>query len=160
MKKVIRYAVFVLILLFVSIIGFLKLNPPLTHGSIGTTEDKQTVIVALGNKSLLRSIQITDVSINNNQQPTNIKMQISDSEKGFMITDTYALVEDAYAINEFETIPLAPDTSPLASKAMAASPDTSPTTIYGLSITEESSIDSIKLTYRFFGLVFFKTIQV
>ncbi len=151
---------FVVILLFVSFIGFLKLNPPLTHGSIGTTEDQQTVIVALGNKSLLGNIHITDISINNNQSPTNVKMQVSDSDKGLMITDTYALVEEAYAVQDYDTISLAPNTSPLSSKAMASSVNSAPNTIYGLSITEDSSIDRIKLTYRYFGLIFFTTIQV
>lgn len=161
MKRIFRYTIFVLILLFVCFIGFLKINPPLAHGSIGTTEDKHTVIVALGNKNLLGSIQITDVSINNNQSAPNAKIQVSDSEKGFMLTDTYALVEDPYGMHDYETFSLDPDTSPLTTKAAMASPvKTSPTPIYGLSITDDTSIDSINLTYRYFGLVFFKTIKV
>ncbi len=160
MNKVFRYIIVILILLFVSFIGFLKLNPPLAHGSIGTTEDKHSVIVALGNKSLLGNIQITDVAINNNQPPTNVKVQISDSEKGFTLSDDHALLMEEYGIKDYETVLLGPDTSPLASRAIASPADDIPSPIYGLSITEETSIDSIKLTYRYLGLVFFKTIKV
>ncbi|SFK10585.1 hypothetical protein SAMN04487936_107126 [Halobacillus dabanensis] len=160
MKRIFRYTFFALILLIVIIIGFLKINPPLAHGSIGTTEDKHTVIVALGNKSLLGSIHITDVSINNNQSTPNAKIQVSDSEKGFMLTDTYALADDTYGMYDYETFSLDPDTSPMITKAIASTVEKSPTTIYGLSITEDTSIDSINLTYRYFGLVFFTTIKV
>lgn len=158
MKIIFRYTLFVLILLFVFSIVLLKINPPLAHGSIGTTEDKHTVIVAVGNKNLLGNIQITDVSINNNQSAPNAKIQVSDSDKGFMLTDTYALVEDT--MHDYETFSLGPDTSPLANKAVASPAQTSPTKIYGLSITEDTSIDSINLTYRYLGLVFFTTIKV
>ncbi|MGP4059614.1 hypothetical protein [Halobacillus sp. H74] len=159
MKRILRYASYVLILLLISFIGYLKINPPLAYGSIGTTEDKHTVIVAVGNKNLVGSIQITNVSINDNQPPSNIKLQISDSEKGFMLTDTYALYEEK-GLQDYETIALGPDTSPLDSKKVAAAASQSPMKIYGLSITEDTSIERIEVTYRYLGLAFVKTIHV
>ncbi|QHT48546.1 hypothetical protein QRD89_18985 [Halobacillus sp. ACCC02827] len=160
MKRIFRYVAFVLILLLISFIGFLKLNPPLAHGSIGTTEDKQTVIVAVGNQNWIGDIQITNVATNNKETPSNVKMQISDSDKGFILTDTYALVDESYDMQDYETIVLGPDTSPLSSKKVAAATDSNPSTIYGLSISQDTSIDRIEVSYRYFGLSFIETIHI
>ncbi|WP_237417283.1 hypothetical protein [Halobacillus litoralis] len=155
-----RYLVYALIFLLVSFIAFLKLNPPLEHGSIGSTEDKQSVIVALGNKSMLGSIHITDVSINDDEVPSHVNVQISDTEKGFTLTDTHALLGETHHTQAFTSFSLGPDTSPLAAKTVAAATDPAPATIYGLSIAEDTTISRIKVTYRYFGLIFSKTIHV
>ncbi|WP_226582240.1 hypothetical protein [Halobacillus litoralis] len=162
MKKTLRHTVYALIFLFILSIGYLKFNPPFEHGSIGATEDKHTIIVSVGNKSFLGDIHITDVSINNNQRPSNIAVQVSNTEKGFILTDNHALVKDEYTIEDYQSIALGPDTSPHRhlTKSVAAAAKEEPTTIYGLSISEDTSIDSIKVTYRYMGLIFFKTIQV
>ncbi|MFZ0477088.1 MAG: hypothetical protein WAM18_16595 [Halobacillus sp.] len=160
MKKTLRSISFILIILLIAVLGYLKLNPPLTQGSIGTTSDKLSVIVALGNKNLLGNIHITDVSINANQAPTKVRMQVSNSTKGFIITDTYQPYEEEYGMKEYETITLEPQSAPIPFSKQAKAGSENPARIYGLSITEDTPIERINVTYRYLGISFVKTINV
>ncbi|MGI8313914.1 hypothetical protein [Halobacillus mangrovi] len=164
MKKTVKTLAFIIIIMTVGFMGFLQLNPPLAHGSVGTTTDKQSVIVALGNKSLLGDIKITDVSINGNEPATNPLVQVSDSDTGFIISNTYNPLKGEYHMQDYKSITLEPNSSPVSSKDQdqnkVAAKSNDSNRIYGLSITEEIPIEQIEVSYRYLGFTFVTTINV
>lgn len=154
MKKAARYIGFSFFLVLILFIGYLKINPPLAYGSIGTTSDKQSVIVPLGNKSVFGTIHILQISINGSETPTNMRVQTGHTSAGFMMTD---LLHTNQGQEDYESIILAPNSSPVASDSENASGNSK---TYGLSISEETPIERIDVSYRYLGLSFEKTIQL
>ncbi|KHE68359.1 hypothetical protein [Halobacillus sp. BBL2006] len=160
MKKTFRTTAFILIILMIALMAYLQFNPPLAHGSVGTTTDKQSVIVALGNKNLLGDIYITDVSINGKEPATNPLVQVSDSDTGFVISNTYNPYEGEYGMQDYKSIRLKPNSSPVPEDKKASAKDDHPSPIYGLSITEKMPIEQIEVSYRYLGLTFVTTINI
>ncbi|RWZ54697.1 hypothetical protein EQV77_13700 [Halobacillus fulvus] len=156
MKTVARSAALLLLFLFILTIAYIKVNPPLAHGSIGTTTDRHSVIITIGNKSLFGAIHITDVSINGSLPPMEVKVQETDSSAGLMITDIATDPASQFNTEKPAPITLMPNSSPLVTD----SAEQLENKVYGLSITEKNPIDKIELSYKFFGLTFIKTIQL
>ncbi|MBA2174779.1 hypothetical protein H0266_07725 [Halobacillus locisalis] len=155
MKKTLRHSSFFLLSLAIILIGFLKMNPPLAYGSIGTTSDKHAVVVAVGNKHVVGSIHFTEVWINGMEAPTKIKVQVSDSNTGFVMSDLVTAANDHVKLEDYHSFKLLPNSSPSPSEKP---PYQQP--IYGLSISEDVPIERIDVSYTYLGLTFEETIQL
>ncbi|MGI8387748.1 hypothetical protein [Robertmurraya sp. P23] len=68
MKKIILTSVIILVSISIGLFIFITSNPPLVIGTVGTSKDKHTVMVEIGNKGF-RDVRITNVLINNNELP-------------------------------------------------------------------------------------------
>ena len=84
------------LLLLLLIIGggyfVFKVNPPLEIGTLASSADNKSVVVGVGYHGF-REVKIADVSVNNNEKPSTIRMQVSNALQGFIITDDYMRVE-------------------------------------------------------------------
>lgn len=157
MKVVLRRAMILCLLILLTLIGFLKINPPLAYGSVGTTSDQHSVIVAVGNKHVFGNIHIKDVWINGSNEPARIKLQVSDVGTGFFLSDIADSVHGNVRAEDYSAIRLLPNSSPHSKAPVRSSPHH---TIYGLSISENTPIQRIDVSYTYLGLTFQETIQI
>ncbi|WP_088069605.1 hypothetical protein [Gottfriedia luciferensis] len=163
--SILKKIVFVLAIVSLIIFGikpFLKRNPPsppLESGTIGWTENKHGVVIAIGNKGS-KKFNITDVLVNNNERPLNVKIQVSNPLKPLVITDS--LNEDKkYVFKDINSIDIEPNTSPSYSlKKVNNGTSTEKDKIYGLSVVQNKSINKIIIKYRYMSITFEKEILV
>ncbi|MCA0984863.1 hypothetical protein LCL89_12475 [Halobacillus yeomjeoni] len=152
MKKVLKPASFFIILFFSILSLYLQFSPPLSHGFVGSTMDKESVIVSLVNNNILGKVRITNVKVNGKEPPVKMMMQVSHKDKGFSISDSY---EEAYGMNNIS------DSSARHVRTIFLSSQKSqPEKIYGLSISQGKPINRIEVSYRYLGLSFVKTISL
>lgn len=142
-----------IIVLFIGIIFWIKVNPPLESGTIANDREYTLVIVELGNKGY-GDVQITKVYINNGETPTEVKMQINHPDKGFIITDDFSSSEVAtYNFVSLTDAKIAKrtiisDMYEKQDKKQVKEGDK----IYGLTILNEQPIYKVEIHYRYLGL--------
>lgn len=142
-----------IIVLFIGIIFWIKVNPPLESGTVASDREYTSVIVELGNKGF-SDIQITKVDINNSETPTEVKMQINHPDKGFVITDDFSSSEAAtYNFVSLTDAKIAKrtiidDMYEKQDKKQVKEDDK----IYGLTILNEQPIYKVDIHYRYLGL--------
>lgn len=61
-------------------------NPPMEIGTIGQNEDGTSVLVEVTNHGF-REVQVARVTVNNDDAPDKVKMQVSNLLKGYVIID-------------------------------------------------------------------------
>jgi len=66
---------------------YVKSNPPLVAYVSGSAFDRHVVLVEAGNKSKLAGILLEKVLVNGHEVPANVRVQVSNPEKGFIISD-------------------------------------------------------------------------
>lgn len=149
-----------IVILSIGFFSFIKSNPPLVSGTVGTTEDNNAVLVEIGNKGF-SDVEIKDVLINNNEQPLKRKMQVSNPLKGFIITDSFNEGASEYGISEIEDVAILPDTSPSTQlEKVNNSTATKNDKSYGISVVHHKPIESVKIKYRYLGFSFEETVLI
>jgi len=153
------------ILILVIIIGgvylLLRFNPPLEFGAEYTTEDNKSAVVGVGNNGF-REVEILNVSVNNNENPLETKLQVSNPLKGFIITDNYNSEEaKEYGFTNINEVALKTGTSPSTTyekqdEGIASKDDE----IYGISVIHNEAIYNIHIEYSHFGMTFNDTIYL
>ena len=146
------------ILFLVIIIGgvyfSLKFNPPLEIGTVAWTEDNKSVVIGIGNNGF-REVQILDVSVNNNENPFESKLQVSNSLQGFVLTDDYSSEEvNGYAFVNIDEVVIEPG---ILSDDEAVSEDDE---IYGISVIHNEVINNVHIEYKHFGMKFNETLYI
>ena len=151
--------------LFIIILGggyfFIKINPPLEIGTIGSSGDNKSVVVGVGNKGFYE-IKIIDVSVNNNDEPLKTRLQVNDVTQGFIITgdDTN---EEAIKYNfmNIDDAAIKTGTSPSASLEKlddgTASKDDE---IYGVSVFHNEEVSKVHIRYSYLGISFNETVTI
>lgn len=151
--KVKKIIVGLIIVLFIGIIFWIKVNPPLQSGTIANNREYTSVIVELGNKGF-SDVQITSVYINNGETPTEVKMQMNHPDKGFIITDDFSSSEAAaYNFVSLTDARIAKRTIideiyEKQDQKQVKKDDK----IYGLTILNEQPIYKVDIHYRYLGL--------
>ncbi|MFB7140801.1 hypothetical protein ACFCYN_14200 [Gottfriedia sp. NPDC056225] len=150
------------IVVFVMLIGLkpvLKRNPPLESATLGWTQDKHAVVMAIGNKGW-RKIKLTDVLVNNNEQPLNVKIQVSNPTEPFIISDSFKDRKKSI-IKDIDDVEIKPHTSLTNSlKKVNNGTSTKKDRTYGLSIVQNKSIHQVIIKYRYLSIPFVKEIAV
>jgi len=151
--KVKKIIVGLFIVIFIGIIFWLKVNPPLESGTIASNGEYTSVVVGLGNKGF-GDIQISKVHINKGGRPIKVKMQINHPNKGFVITDELSSSEAA-AYN-FVSLTEAKIAKRTIIDEMYEKQDKKQVKeddkIYGLTIFNEQPIYKVEIHYRYLGL--------
>ncbi|MFK9092708.1 hypothetical protein [Bacillus salipaludis] len=148
------------IILLVGSFIYIKLNPPLVGGNVGTGDENHIVLVGVGNKGF-KDIKITEVLINQNKQPQKLKVQVSNSLKGFMIGDPFDARAQEYGATDLESVTIQPKTSPqLQLDKVNNGTATEKDVIYGITIAQDQPIQTVIIKYRYLGLSFVKTISI
>ncbi|WP_227939943.1 hypothetical protein [Alkalihalobacillus deserti] len=160
MRKIIMFSIIIIAVILVGIFSFIKFNPPLVSGIVGATNDYNAVVVEIGNKGFAE-VKVDNVLVNGNEEPLNLKMQVSNPLKGFIITDTFDEEAKEYGIHDIENVTIKPNTSPSAqlekvNNGTATTDDKS----YGISVIHNKEIETVNIKYSFLGISFDKTVTV
>ncbi|MDV7767371.1 hypothetical protein [Peribacillus sp. CSMR9] len=153
MKKVL-IGVISIVVLFIGVFFFLKLNQPLVAYPSASANDKQVQLVSVGNKSPFDDIQIEEVLVNDEVVPSKVKLQVSYHPKGFIISDNFNGEEASeYTFKGLDSITLKPKTDPQKQlDKVNAGTATEDDAIYALSLVHEHSIDKVVIKYRHLGM--------
>lgn len=158
MRKITFISVLIFAILSIGLFIYIKSNPPLISGTIGTSGDKHTVVVVIGNKGF-SGIKITKVLINNNELALDKKIQINNPLKGFIISDSFE--EKEYNMKKIDDVNILPNTSPSTqlekvNNGTASENDKS----YGLTVINNKPINEVIIHYNYLGLNFEKSISI
>jgi len=146
MKKIVVSIALIMTLLVVGAGMWLQKTPPLEHGAFSTNSDRTSIIIELGNKGF-RDIQLTDVLINNNEEPTDVKMQINNAEQGFVLVDTFHSPEAKDV--HFMSLKDGHIKKGMIEEQLNAKESMN---VYGLSIMNKQPIASVEIHYRYLGM--------
>ncbi|NMH67943.1 hypothetical protein HF072_03990 [Bacillus sp. RO3] len=160
MRKIIVFSIINIVVILVGMFSFIKFNPPLVSGAVGATNDYHAVVLAIGNKGF-SEVKVDDVLVNGNEEPSHIKMQVSNPLKGYIITDTFDEEAKAYGIQNIENVTIQPDTAPSAqlekvNNGTATTDDKS----YGISVVHNKVIEKVNIKYTYLGISFDKTVTI
>lgn len=131
------------------------------NGIIGSSGDKQAVVISIGNEGF-SDVVINDVLINNNEEPLDKKIQLSNPLKGFIVAvDFDGDKAQEFGITNIEDVIIEPNTSPSlqlekVNKGTATEDDKS----YGLSIISSKEIHEVIINYSYLGLSFEKNVSI
>lgn len=159
MKKAIfiSAATMVVIILLVGSYIYVKSNPPLVGSSVGTGDENHVALVEVGNKGF-KDVKITEVLVNQNEQPQKLKVQVSNVIKGFMIGDPLDEKAKEYGATNLESVTIQPNTSPqMQLDKWNNGTATEKDVIYGITIAHDKPITTVIVKYRYLGLSFVKT---
>jgi hypothetical protein len=79
----------------------------------GSSFEKRLLLVGVGNKSSLAMISITEVLVNNKNEPTKVKIQESNSLNGFIISSNFEGEEESkYNFRDLNSVGLQTKTDP------------------------------------------------
>ncbi|WP_096202949.1 hypothetical protein [Bacillus sp. FJAT-45350] len=160
MRKIILISVLIFAVISIGLFSFIKSNPPLMSGTIGSSGDKQAVVISIGNEGF-SDVEINDVLINNNEEPLDKKIQLSNPLKGFIVAVDFDGEAREYGITNIEDVIIEPNTAPLSqlekvNNGTATEEDKS----YGLSIINDKEINKVIINYRYLGLSFEKSVPI
>lgn len=150
--------VIILVILIVGTYLIMKVNPPLEVDTIASNEDKTMVVIGVGNTGFM-GLKIKEVSVNNDEQPEEAKLQIVAAEKGFTLTEDRESAEaDGYRfapIDEYIKIGTSieytydEDGMPLDEAE-----------IYGVNINHDEPVQHVKIKYSHFGITYEETVEL
>ncbi|MBY0085707.1 MULTISPECIES: hypothetical protein [Brevibacillus] len=122
--------------------SLVKGNPPLDIGTLASSNDHKSVVVGMGNKGF-GEVKIIDVSVNNDEKPSETKVQVSNALQGFIITDDYDNPDSKpYGFQNIEDI------------AIKAGTATKSDEMYGLSLIHHEAINRVNIKYSYLGMTF------
>ncbi|MCA0972484.1 hypothetical protein LCM20_17955 [Halobacillus litoralis] len=154
MKKALWASVLVIALVVAGGVTYLKFNPPLETGTVGTSKDGQGVLIVIGNRGFMDFL-VRDVRINDNEQPDDEKIQLSNPLKGYLIANEFDREAGRYNFNDIDEVTLQPGTSPQANlDKMNEETVTEEDVGYGLSVINGEKIERVTIHYRYLGIPF------
>lgn len=150
MKKVVLGLI---ILLFIGIISWTRLNPPLEKNLLARSNNYTSIIIGMGNNGL-RDIQVTKVYVNHGEKPSDVKMQINHPDVGFFIADDFESPDVAAA--NFVDLSEAKIKKGTINSELLERQDKNQVReddrIYGLSILNSKPINNVTVHYRYLGM--------
>ncbi|RED51805.1 hypothetical protein [Cohnella lupini] len=163
-KFSIKVMISFLIVIFISFSAYslyLINNSPLDAVAGGWTVDKHVLLVQVGNKSRLAKVSIKEVLVNDNNEPREVKIQESNSLKGFIISSNFEGEEESkYNFRDLNSVGLQTNSDPQKqldklNKGTATKDDK----IYAISIINDEIIHKVIIKYRFLWLSYEKVIS-
>ncbi|KMM38458.1 hypothetical protein [Guptibacillus hwajinpoensis] len=157
MRKNFLILVLSIIIAVCGLYAYLIFNPPLEVGTLASTKNEKSVVVGVGNTGLT-GVEIVSVTVNNNEDPLQTKVQVSNPLQGFIITDDYYSEESTkYRFTEIEQVNIKTGTAPLSNfqnldEGAASENDEA----YGISVTFSEPINEVQITYKYLGISFEK----
>ncbi|MEH7351783.1 hypothetical protein [Gottfriedia acidiceleris] len=160
-KKIVIVLAIIILIILIGFKPFVKRNPPLEISIVGWTEKKHGVVIQIGNKGW-KKFRISDVLINTNDHPLNVKIQVNNAQKPLIITDSFTDKESKnYVFKNLNSISIEPNTSP---SYILGKENNGTTTkkdkIYGITVLNDKAINKIIIKYRYLSIPFEKEISI
>lgn len=153
------------LMVFVALVGgtlmFLKSKPPLETTTVASDQNQHFVIVGFGNKGW-GDIKLTEVAVNNFEEPLKSKIQMSNPMQGFIMTDDFESEESQpYRFTEIDEATIKTGTSPSATlekqnNGTASEDDET----YGLTVMHDEVIHTVHIKYSYFGINLFEEVEI
>ncbi|MCC3359242.1 hypothetical protein [Bacillus sp. REN16] len=162
MKKLALSLISLAILLIGGGFVYLKFSPPLVAFQSGYSTDKQVLLVEVGNKNAFGEIEIQDVLVNNNSKPSDMKLQLSNPNNGFIITNHFNGDEASeYTFKDINELKLEPKTDPQEQlDKVNSGTATEDDPIYAVTLVHSESINRVIIHYNYLGLSFEKEVSI
>ncbi|WP_026702705.1 hypothetical protein [Salibacterium aidingense] len=142
----------------------LTVNPPLAaHPSASANQASNHVqLVTLGNQSPLGDIKIEEVRVNSDNKPESVKIQVSTTPKGFIISDDMeGEKEKQYTFQDLDSIKIQTNTDPQKHlDKVNSSTATKNDPIYALTLGHKNTIHNVIIQYRYFGIAYENTVSI
>ncbi|SFJ67041.1 hypothetical protein SAMN04487936_103270 [Halobacillus dabanensis] len=154
-KKGIGVAVCFIVLLLIGGFIYINYSPPLVAGNgIGSTNDEKVKIVEMENRYRFGKIQVTDVFVNDGKQPLESKIQVSNHQKGFIITaDFYGEEAERFTFKNLESIKTPPNTAPAKQLQKLNEGKVSGVDfIYAVHVSHDESVNQMTVQYEYLGM--------
>ncbi|MHA7136539.1 hypothetical protein ACRTEV_04615 [Rossellomorea arthrocnemi] len=159
MKK--RWIAAVLLLVAVVVGGayiWVRENPPIEIGMIVQNEDGTSVLVEVTNHGF-REAKVVKVTVNNDEAPEKVKMQVSNLLKGFVLGDDDR--DEKVEYKNLKDVVINGGSS--QSEQMEKLNDGTATkddTIYAVHVFHDEAVSGVMIEYQYFGMTFHETVEV
>lgn len=159
MRKKIWISILVLVITIAGVYFFVKFNPPLEIGTLGLSGDNKSALIGIGNKGF-QKIRILNVSVNNNEKPSDTKIQIDNASQGFIVTDDFTNESSKkYKFVDINEAVIKTGTSPSSTYEYSDDgTDSDINEIYGISVLHKEAINQVHIMYSYFGISFNETV--
>lgn len=153
LRKIILGAVCFLLIIAGAYV-YLKSSSPLAAGASASSNDRKVILVTVGNKGFYGGIDIEEVLVNENTSPAQVKMQVSNHSKGFIVSDSFeGLEEKEYTFKALDEVTLPTGTSPQEQMdKLNSGKATEADHIYALTIGDATTIETVTFKYRHLGI--------
>ncbi|MGG1629708.1 hypothetical protein [Rossellomorea sp. NRS-1567] len=159
MKK--RWIAAVLLLVAVVVGGayiWVRENPPMEIGMISQNEDGKFVLVEVTNHGF-REAKVVKVTVNNDEAPEKVKMQVSNLLKGFVLGDDDR--DEKVEYKNLKDVVINGGSS--QSEQMEKLNDGTATkddTIYAVHVFHDEAVSRVMIEYQYMGMTFHETVEV
>ncbi|WP_025027463.1 hypothetical protein [Caldalkalibacillus mannanilyticus] len=159
MKKKLWLTLLLVAIIVGGVYFFITFDPPLEIGTLASSKDHKSVVVGMGNKGL-GEVKIVDVSVNNNEKPSNTKIQVSNALQGFIITNDYTQEEEKeFGFTNIDDVVIRKGTAPSTTyKKLDDGIATKDDEIYGISVFHSEEIQKVHIKYSYLGILFHDTV--
>ncbi|RBP06216.1 hypothetical protein [Rossellomorea aquimaris] len=154
------------VLLVVAVVGggtylWVKENPPMEIGMIGQNEDGTSVLVEVTNHGF-REAKVVRVTVNNNDAPEKVKMQVSNLLKGYVIIDDIGdQLPIEVSLQNLEDVSIkAGPTNSEQLESLDAGTATKDDTLYAVHVFHDEAVSRVMVEYQYFGMTFHETVEV
>ncbi|KIL52918.1 hypothetical protein [Jeotgalibacillus campisalis] len=152
MKKWLISLTFASVVLAGVFVLYFYFNPPLSTGGIGASDNNKSIILSVGNESF-GTIKVDEILVNKKESPSEVKMQVTNPYKGFVITEDFSEYEEEYGMTDLALVEIEPYTSPSSQYAnMDNGTATTDDISYGLSVIHKDEIKIVTIKYKYFGI--------
>jgi hypothetical protein len=136
-------------------------NPPIEIGMIGQNEDGTSVLVEVTNHGF-REVKVVSVTVNNDDAPEMVKMQVSNLLKGYvMIDDIGDQLPIEVSLQNIEDVFIkAGPTNAEQLESLDAGTATKEDTIYAVNVFHDERVRQVMIEYQYFGMTLIETVEI
>ncbi|MGG4168908.1 hypothetical protein ABEW00_15815 [Rossellomorea vietnamensis] len=162
MKK--RWWVAVLFLMVAVVIGgcyvWLRMHPPMEVGVVASNESGTSVLVEVTNHGF-RDAKVTGVTVNNDEAPEEVKMQVSNLLRGYTVTDGPGdPLPEGISFENVGDVKI--KAGPTNSEQLASLDDGTATKedmIYAVNVFHDEKVHRVLIEYEYLGMTYRDSVQ-
>ncbi|UOQ87177.1 hypothetical protein [Gracilibacillus salinarum] len=164
MRKIVINCVSLIALFFAGSFSNMDISAPLGVGSLGKgfPEGKEIALVEVGNNSKFGDIHIEEVLVNNDQQPEKVKMQVSNHDKGMIVSGNFKGAEEkGFIFKEVSNVNLEPDTDPNRQfEKVQQGMEEADLITYAITLVHQERVNQVIIKYRHLGEAYEKVVGI
>lgn len=146
--------IILLLLIIGGVFFLLRSTSPLEFDTIASSENNESVVLELVNDGFLDA-RIVDVTVNDDETPTEAQLQIIDAGQEFSITDDYTIEEaQGYDLTNIDEVAINPDTS--SEEEIVSAGDE----MYAVSVIHSEEIYNVHIEYKYLWMTFNDTVYL
>lgn len=128
---------------------------------IGQNEDGTSILVEVTNHGF-REAKVVRVTVNHDDAPEKVKMQVSNLLKGYVIIDDIGgqLPIEVSLQNIEDVFIKAGPTNSEQLESLDAGTATKEDTIYAVNVFHDERVRQVMIEYQYFGMTFIETVEI